>query len=107
MGARQAKNAPLPQEKFNSRTSDMLIFNNVAPYIVGKYEGFSLYLDFLKRLFALGFNVCDMTSTKIRKTNREQKNAIYYPLGNGMIRQQCKVYCILHCREQYIVQCIV
>ena len=50
----------------------MLIFKNVAPYIVRKYEGFSLDLDFLKKIFALGFNVCDVTSTKIRKTNREQ-----------------------------------
>ena len=50
----------------------MMIFKNVAPYIVRKYEGFSLDLDFLKKIFALGFNVCDVTSTKIRKTNREQ-----------------------------------
>ena len=50
----------------------MLIFKNVALYIVGKYEKFSLDLDFLRRLFALGFNVCAMTSTSIRKTNREQ-----------------------------------
>ena len=50
----------------------MLIFKNVAPYIVRKYEGFSLDLDFLKKIFALGFNVCDVTSIKIHKTNREQ-----------------------------------
>ena len=56
-----------PQEKCNFRTFDMLIVKNNAPKIVGKYEGFSLDLDFLKRLFALGFNVCDITSTKIRK----------------------------------------
>ena len=39
---------------------------------MGKYEGFSLDLDFLRRLFALGFNVCDITSPTMRITNREQ-----------------------------------
>ena len=35
------------------------------------------------------------------------KMVIYCPQGSGTLRQQCKVYCILHCIEQYIVQCIV
>ena len=39
--------------------------------------------------------------------NPQPKMAIYCPQGSGTLHQQCKVYCILHCIEQYLVQCIV
>ena len=73
----------------------MLIFKNVAPY-VGKYEGFFLDLDFLKRLFALGFNVCDMTSTTIRKTKREQIKRGERGLTAVILKQTLVIYSNLH-----------
>ena len=59
------------------------------------------------RVYVNSLDISDTMTIMIILCAYIQKMAKNCPQGSGKLRQQCKVYCILHCTEQYIVQCIV